>query len=308
MNDSPRVSVIIPALNAGPWIAEQLQALAHQADAPCFEVVIGDNGSTDETVAIARSFDGPFDVRIVDASARKSASYARNRAVEEAHGSIIAGCDADDTVDRYWLARLVSAVEASGGALVAGAVHHERFNSSAVLKAYGLPKDPAVEQPPRDAFIENPPGFAGYLPTAAGGNFAMMREDYLRVGGMNPDFPGGSEETDFAWRVQEEGIRVVSAPSAVIHYRLKSDPRKIFRQQRIQQRARIYLWTRHRSSSMIGPSFKASSIELCSALCGAVLFSLTRTGRLRSVYRLGAQIGALEGILRYRVLPRIRRD
>lgn len=308
MNDCPSVSVIIPALDAGPWIGEQLQALAAQVDAPCFEVVIGDNGSSDGTAAIARAFSGPFEVRVVDASDRRSASHARNRAVAAARGRIIAGCDADDTVDHYWLTRLVTAVEASGGALVAGAVHHERFNSAAVLRAYGLPPDPLTEQPPREPYTDDPPGFAGYLPTAAGGNFAMLRADYLHAGGMDTDFPGGSEETDFAWRVQENGTRVVSAPSAIIHYRLKKDPWKVFRQQRIQQRARIYLWTRHRDSTMIGPSFKASTIALAREIARVVPQLTSTGGRLRSAFRIGAQVGALEGIIRYRVLPALRQS
>lgn len=306
MSRAPLVSVIMPALNAGPWIGEQLHALAGQLDAPNFEVIIGDNGSIDDTAAVARGFDSPFPVRVVDASARRSASYARNRAVEEARGTIIAGCDADDTVDQYWLARLVSAVEASGGALVTGAIHHERFNSRATLTAYGLPPDPLVHQPPSEPFKANPPGFAGYLPTVAGGNFAMLREDYLRLGGMDAEFPGGSEETDFAWRAQNNGIRVVSAPSAIIHYRLKSAPQNVFRQQRIQQRARVFLWTRHRDSTMIGPSFKASLKAVVAETLSAATQPWDISARLHAAHRIGAHIGALEGIMRYRLAPAVK--
>ena len=79
---------------------------------------------------------------------------------------------------------------------------------------------------------------------------------------MDPSYPGGAEETDFAWRAQQAGIRVVSVPQAVVHYRLKSEPRSLFRQQRIQQRGRIYPWTRYRDSPMQGPSLKGSALEV----------------------------------------------
>ena len=45
----PLVSVLIPAKDAAQWIPEQLAALDDQVDAPPFEVVIADNGSTDGT-------------------------------------------------------------------------------------------------------------------------------------------------------------------------------------------------------------------------------------------------------------------
>lgn len=302
---APRASVVIPAFNAGPWIAEQLDSLAAQREAPDFEVLVCDNGSTDDTADVVASGDWPFPVRVVRADGRKGASHARNVGAEQARGDVLLFCDADDIVNDVWVRTLVDAVEASDGALVAGALLHERFNDPEVLAAYGIPADPSPEQvEAAPLVVEDPPAFAGFLPTAAGGNCALPRRTYLAVGGMDPDYPGGSEETDFAWRVQLAGTRVVSAPRATIQYRLKAAPRSLFRQQRIQQRARIFLWTRWSDRGMTGPSLKYSATELARLVPRLPRALRSRAAALETARLAGGHVGALEGMLKYRFLRR----
>ena len=57
-----RVSVIIPTLNAGRWLKRQLDALVNQTVAA--EIIVVDSGSTDDTVSIAKGYDGR--VRLVE--------------------------------------------------------------------------------------------------------------------------------------------------------------------------------------------------------------------------------------------------
>lgn len=303
---TPRVSVVIPAFNAAPWIGDQLEALANQVGAPKFEVVVADNGSSDTTVEVIKRCGGLARLSIVDASGSPGASHARNVGVKHATGELILFCDADDLVDPRWVGSLVEAHERSGADLIAGALHHERFNSPTVLSGYGIGPDPSVDYS-TPSFMADPPPFAGYLPTAAGGNMAVTAETYRAVEGMDPSYPGGSEETAFAWKVQEAGFRVVSCPRAIVHYRLKEDARGIARQQFIQQRARIYLWTQFRHSTMTGPSFKASAISFAKASARAAVSRVRGHEDYRSAWEMGAHAGALAGIMKYRVVPALLR-
>ncbi|WP_185173400.1 glycosyltransferase family 2 protein [Rothia nasimurium] len=294
----PEVSVIIPAKNSEAWIIEQLQSLNNQIDAPVFEVLVCDNGSTDNTVKIVQEFSSQFDLRVIDASGPQSASYARNIGAEQAQADILLFCDSDDYVNDIWVRELYNAYKLSNGALVSGAIHHNRFNSSAVLDAYGIPDDP--ESLGDITVVHEAPKYAGYLPTVPGGSFAFGKSDYLALGGMDYSYPGGAEETDFSWRAQEAGHQVVVAPRAVIHYRLKHDTHSIFRQQRIQHRARILLWMRYRGKGMSGPSIKYSVIQSMRS----IPLVINPQSRLKGMRILGANIGALEGILKYRILKK----
>jgi GT2 family glycosyltransferase len=116
---------------------------------------------------------------------------------------------------------------------------------------------------------------------------------------MDWSYPGGSEETDFAWRAQLAGLGVVTVSHAVVQYRLKHDVRAIFRQQRIQQRGRVLLWVRFSAHGMSGPSWRHS---LHMSLASAIRLLLARSERTRlgEALTIGGHVGALEGMLLYR--------
>ncbi len=84
------VSVVIPAYNAASHLAEALQSVSAQS-APPGEVIVVDDGSTDATADIARS----FGARVITL-ANKGPSAARNAGVQEAGGDFVAYLDADD--------------------------------------------------------------------------------------------------------------------------------------------------------------------------------------------------------------------
>jgi glycosyltransferase involved in cell wall biosynthesis len=87
-----KVSVVVPCHNAGRWIGETLQSVAAQTRAP-HEVIVVDDGSTDDSVAQIRA--SGVDVRLIPATARNAAT-ARNIGMEAAAGDWIALLDADD--------------------------------------------------------------------------------------------------------------------------------------------------------------------------------------------------------------------
>lgn len=90
---NPLVSVVIPAYNAEPFLAETVRSVIKQTWTP-IEIVIVDDGSKDGTLAVADQFAGPS-VKVV-AQPNAGASAARNRGVAEAQGEFIQYLDADD--------------------------------------------------------------------------------------------------------------------------------------------------------------------------------------------------------------------
>jgi glycosyltransferase involved in cell wall biosynthesis len=103
-----RASVIVPARNARLTLPRTLAALAAQEfEAGTYEVIVVDDGSTDDTAALARSAPGPV---TVVAQPPMGPAAARNLGVESSAGSVLAFCDADVFPTRGWLAGGVAAL------------------------------------------------------------------------------------------------------------------------------------------------------------------------------------------------------
>jgi glycosyltransferase involved in cell wall biosynthesis len=92
LTDPPLVSVVIPTFNSGPFIQETLESVVRQKGRFSLEIIVVDDGSTDDTVARVGAFDGVKLIRQVNAGP----SAARNRGIASAEGDFIAFLDADD--------------------------------------------------------------------------------------------------------------------------------------------------------------------------------------------------------------------
>jgi glycosyltransferase involved in cell wall biosynthesis len=90
---APLVSVLVPAYNAGPFVADTLRSALAQSW-PRVEVIVVNDGSRDDTLAVARSFTDRR-VRVIDQENRGQ-SAAQNRAFRESQGEYIVHLDADD--------------------------------------------------------------------------------------------------------------------------------------------------------------------------------------------------------------------
>lgn len=113
---APLVSVLIPCFNAAPWLAETLRSALAQTWRP-LEVIVVDDGSTDGTLTVAKSFSAP-ELRIVSQpNAGQSAS--ENRAFEESRGAYLEFLDADDLLAPDKIERQVHMLESSESGCVA---------------------------------------------------------------------------------------------------------------------------------------------------------------------------------------------
>src|SRR5262245_21908195 len=89
----PLVSILIPAFNASRWIADTIQSALAQTW-PRTEIIVVDDGSTDDTLAIARGFASQG--VSVTTQPNRGASAARNVALARSRGDFIQWLDADD--------------------------------------------------------------------------------------------------------------------------------------------------------------------------------------------------------------------
>jgi len=186
----PRVSVVIPALNEGEEIELCLASLSRQRFRD-FEVIVVDNGSTDDTEEVARR----YGCRVIR-EARQGASFARQRGFEEARGEIIASTDADTVVPPDWLELIVRSFD----------------EDPAQVGVYGkiLLRERQGRGQWLAEFLFNLFLRLNHLlgrPHFCGPNFAVRREAFSRVGGFRAgDRPYTvSEDLQLSLKLRKEG-------------------------------------------------------------------------------------------------------
>lgn len=109
MSRPPRLSVVVPAHNAGRTLRECLAALARSTiPRALWELIVVDDGSTDDTAAIAADL---ADAVIKLPGKRRGPAYARNRGVEASRGDYIAFVDPSVAIQPDALQRLVTLLE-----------------------------------------------------------------------------------------------------------------------------------------------------------------------------------------------------
>lgn len=107
MTSRPLVSVVIPVLNAESCIRDSIGSALGQTYRN-IEVIVVDNGSTDGTCEIVRGLSAADErIRLIY-SGRTGVSHARNVGIDEACGSYVTFCDADDRMEKGMIASLVS--------------------------------------------------------------------------------------------------------------------------------------------------------------------------------------------------------
>ena len=228
-----RLSVVIPCFNAEETIAEQLDALAEQDWSEPWELIIADNGSTDGTrQVIDRYRERIRGLRVVDAPGRKGAEHARNEGVKAARGSLLAFCDADDVVAPDWVRQVARALEQVD--LAACRLDGDRLNEPAVLEIRPCPQ--------QDGLMRF--RYSDFLPFASTCGLGVRRAAFEALGGFDEDlFLGG--DIDFCWRAQLQGFSLQFVPEALVHYRMRSDPRGIYRQTFLYAMWTVPVYTRY---------------------------------------------------------------
>jgi glycosyltransferase involved in cell wall biosynthesis len=197
----PLISVIIPALNEETVIARCMSSLTQQRLPPgSFEVIVVDNGSTDRTTEIARSFAGWLPLTVLERSGVRI-SALRNLGGAMAKGRFLAFLDADCVAPHHWLQQIADLLRADDSRII-GAQYRIPADSSWVAKAwYG------------DMWrLKN--GRVSYVP---GGDLAIGRDLFMNLGGFDETIVT-SEDAEFCERAAASSVPILALPSlSVVH-------------------------------------------------------------------------------------------
>ncbi|MBA8928476.1 glycosyltransferase involved in cell wall biosynthesis [Kutzneria viridogrisea] len=234
-----RMSVVLPVYNEAENLPTVLRSLYEQhgengpLDHGLYEVVLVDNNSTDDTVAIARDFaerNPDLAIHVVSepeqgvACARKAGmDFAAARApVDPGRRFYLVSADADCQVDRKWLWELFSTMEANKAAIGVCDYYYEAAHFTKRPRLWEM-----IQRTLRCRAVT----FALFGGFPDGKGFAVDREAYQKVGGVEIFYQlqGGrfvnhlSDDWDFGIRVRGSGEDIVYSPRS----RVEINPRRV---------------------------------------------------------------------------------
>ena len=200
----PQVTVVVPAYNAARTLPLCLRALtAQDYPASAAEIIVVDDGSTDETAALARA----AGVRVISQPNGGPAS-ARNAGIQAATGEIILFTDADCEPTPDWITQMVAPLADPQVAGVKGS--YRTRQREVVARLAQCEFEERYDRQARRPVIDFVDSYA-----------AAFRADVLRqAGGFDPAFPhANNEDVDLSYRLARLGHRLVFNRRAVVYHR-----------------------------------------------------------------------------------------
>ena len=226
----PMVSVVVASYNGARTLEACLTSL-QRLNYPAYEVILVDDGSTDETPELAAKYPN---VRCIRHSVNLGLSVARNTGIEASVGEIVAFTDADCRPDEDWLHYLIGDLLNSQFAGIGG--HNllpieDSWIAAAVMVSPGGPAHVMLT----DRVAEHIPGC----------NMAFYKWALMEIGSFDPLFRKAGDDVDICWRLQQRGYQIGFSPGGFVwHYR-RSTVRDYLRQQHGYGEAEAMLVHRH---------------------------------------------------------------
>jgi GT2 family glycosyltransferase len=212
--DWPRMSVVVCSYNGARTIRDCFEGLL-RLQYPDYEVIVVDDGSTDETAAIAEE----YGFRLIRTENR-GLSRARNTGLGAATGEIVAYIDDDARPDPDWLSYLAAEFLRTNHVGVGGpnvAPPGDGTIAECVANAPGGPVHVLVS----DREAEHIPGC----------NMAFRKEALEAIGGFDPRFRAAGDDVDVCWRLQARGWTLGFSPAAMVWHHRRNSLRAYWRQQ-----------------------------------------------------------------------------
>lgn len=193
-----KVSVYIPAHNAGEFLARSIKSLLTQT-LPPDEILVIDDGSRDNSAEIAAAYNG---VTLIRHTVNRGLAAARNTAMQAARNDFVASIDADCIADPFWLYELAKNMDdpklaGVGGKLSEGIQHTlaDRWRAVHMGQNWG------------DSLLLNPRFLFGC-------NNLFRKSAVLEAGGYDERMRTNGEDTSLCARLKEKGWDFLYDPSA----------------------------------------------------------------------------------------------
>ncbi|TGE15549.1 glycosyltransferase family 2 protein [Hymenobacter elongatus] len=202
---SPLVSVIIPVFNAGEYLRPAIDSILQQTFQD-FELIIVDDCSRDDSLAVARSYETDSRVKVLANDQNRGRSFTDNYGAEHARGRYIAKMDADDIALPHRLQTQFDFLEQNPSVGLTSSFM-QCFGESDIIYEYPLSADAVRSFLLFNMPVANPTAFF---------RRSLLLEHGLRYDDTIQDTFG--EDYEFIARVAQV-VDIVNQPEILLHYR-----------------------------------------------------------------------------------------
>ncbi|MBQ9857724.1 MAG: glycosyltransferase family 2 protein [Oscillospiraceae bacterium] len=247
MLENPKVTIITPAYNAERFLGYTVESVLRQTYKN-WEMLILDDGSTDDTFACAKRFT-TVDSRIHAVKNKQNIGVAatRNQGIELADGDYIAFLDSDDVWREDKLERQITLLHASGADIAYSSYSFIDANNTPIGKPYLVPEFTDFKK----MLSENVIGLST----------AMVKRDILRQRRFNSSF---YHEDYVLWMtLLRDAAKAVGDKESLVQYRVMEGTRSANKLNAAKHRWRAY-------RSALGISFWKSFFAFCGYALGGV--------------------------------------
>ena len=206
------VSVVVPTRNRARYLEVALASLRAQRGVPAPELVVVDDGSTDDTRAVAAAHGAR-----VEPVRGAGLNAARNTGVATTSGDVVAFVDDDVWVPPDWLAAVAAGAEEHPGADAFGGPIHVRLEGPAPAGWREAPPITALDLGDSDRTAD----------MVWGANFAVRRSAFERLGGFDEAIGGHGDEEEWLLSLQRSGGRIVYLAGAGLDHRRAGDDSRL---------------------------------------------------------------------------------
>ncbi len=224
--DRPRFySIIVPSYNRQEEIRELIESFTRLDFPPQrYELIIADDGSTDQTEALVREYQDRLDLDLkFFRQENRGPGAARNMGMEKARGDFFIFVDSDCTAAPQWLSAIDQALSEEQADAFGGPDSY-RDDFPPLLKAINYSMT---------SFITTG-GIRGHKKKRLGKyyprsfNMGLSREVYQKIGGFGSLRHG--QDIEFSHRIIRSGAKVILIPEAVVYHKRRTSLKKFFRQ------------------------------------------------------------------------------